>query len=158
MLIKYIDKAKDRISRHTFKLVKYHGDPCVGNFIVNGQEITILDFNFATNDIIYSDISTYLMSLDILNPYPKNFFFNFLNMRLFKESFLEGYFTSLSEITALDWFLIYICKIRQTLVHFNDRYDQYTDFNLMKKSQFYIYKLIYNKRLQRDMKQLSLYL
>jgi hypothetical protein len=159
MFFENIEKAKDRISGHAFKLVKYHGDFCIGNLIVNGKGITILDFNFATiNNIIHSDISTYLMSLDILNPYPKNFLFNFFNIKLFKEAFLEGYFTSLSEITALDWFLIYTCKIRHTILHFRIKYNQYSHFNLMRKSQLYIYKLIYNKRLQEDLKQLSLYL
>jgi hypothetical protein len=161
MFVKYIDidKAKDRINSHIFELVKHHGDPRVGNFIVNGNNITILDFNFkAYDNIIHSDISTYLMSLDILSLRPKNFLFNFSNIKLFKEAFLKGYFTSLSEITALDWFLIYTCKISHTLGNFRAICEPYINLNLMRKPQFYIYKLIYNKRLQEDLKQLSLYL
>jgi len=150
-----IEKAREKIKQTEFPLVRQHGDYYLGNILVRGEDLIILDFSFTRENIIYHDLSRFLISLDFLNPYPHNFFFNFKNIHIFKKRFLEGYFAEVSDITNMDWLLLYLYNIKNILRHWLRRYDHYSSPRLKGRLYFSALNVIYNRKLREELEEIT---
>ena len=156
-------KTKERISEVVvntlnktrnlkFPLVRQHGDYGIGNILISGEKITVIDFTFSCEDLIYNDISHFLMDIEMFYyRHPRMLFFNFHTIGLLKRRFLEGYFANLSEIKDVDWVLIHLYKIRNVIINYQRQYNRCSQF---KRFFSPFVSVIYHKLLMNEVVKL----
>jgi thiamine kinase-like enzyme len=150
-----IEASINKIKTCEFPLTKQHGDYYAGNLIIKDRDIFVIDFAFSRIGLIYRDISNFLVSVESIKPYPKNFFYDFMKLKSYKKRFLEGYFTNLSEITTIDWILIHLYRLRAILLHCRRRYKEHFSGHVKGHLYFYILSKIYKKRISEEIEKLS---
>ena len=152
---KTMHNSKEWIKGRKVEIVKQHGDYWPVNILLKDNQLVLLDFTFSKENTIFNDISCFLRGLDMLNPYPRNFFYNFARVELLKKRFLEGYFTDLAEINDSDRFFIHLYAMRNILIHCNNRYRKLINSGLKGNLLFFFYIKIYRKKLKHELKYLA---
>ncbi len=92
-----INNLLSRRERIRLPLTTFHGDFGPGNIIVNGDSIYVLDLSYNGKAPIYFDIGCFLVSLDTINPFPRQIFYRYNALEELKTIFLREYFGILSK-------------------------------------------------------------
>jgi thiamine kinase-like enzyme len=148
-----VTKGVENVSGKSFAQVLQHGDYNVGNILVHEGRITVLDFTFSREELIYNDISRLIMSLEIINPYPKNLLFNFSMIPVLREKFLSGYFGKTDDIAQSERLVLELFRARNTILHFMKQHGRC----VRKKRKLYLAMVsrIYKKRLREATEEIE---
>ncbi|TAN43230.1 MAG: hypothetical protein EPN22_10400 [Nitrospirae bacterium] len=119
------DRALELTKDKEFRISKQHGDFHPGNVIVQKDGIAVIDFTFAEENVIYNDIGQFLLSLETIIPYPRNFLFAFGRLKVLQRRFLEGYFGESASPGEDEWLLLHLFKLRNALIRLNVRRHTY---------------------------------
>jgi hypothetical protein len=82
--------AFGRLRRVT--LADQHGDFGPQNVHVGDGHIYVFDLNYHTAAPVYEDVDYFLVTLETMNPYPRQWLFDRGRVELLRAPFLEGYF------------------------------------------------------------------
>ncbi len=80
------------LSGRNVPLAVRHGDFSPDNVHLDGEGICVFDLSHHLHAPVYDDVTFFLVTLDTMNPYPKNLAFDRRVARSLASPFLDGYF------------------------------------------------------------------
>jgi hypothetical protein len=96
-----MDELADKTAGRTAPFAGLHGDFGPQNIHVGDGWVCVFDLSYHTGAAVFDDITYFLVTLETLNPLPRNPFFSRRRALALREPFLRGYFGS-AELSPAD--------------------------------------------------------
>jgi Phosphotransferase enzyme family len=115
-VLNYSERQALKVQDADLRLCGVHGDFCPANILVNGREITVLDFEMFKVGSIYQDFTYYLRHLETLSQKPV---FRPKTLSILREAFVIGYDKNIDTTAPI----VALFKLRHIICHLVDILD-----------------------------------